>query len=227
MTTEQAADRLGALAVSFPRMKPAMQSQLYAQLRADEQEAVRVLFGYGESEEQPAAPAPATATPTDELIAALQRFAATARRAETTTVVVNDSPASQTPTTPNSVNVAAMLRELAEEIERRQAPITPKAPEAKQRQRVGVSRQLASAQATRLTSTHPLTSHQPSPRPKLLLPPLPIHCHTSTSAQYPYGMTKESYDRVQRAGLIAMIQAIAFIVAVILFPILLVWAVWE
>jgi hypothetical protein len=101
MTTEQAADRLGALAVSFPKMKLALQAQMYAQLRTDEQEAVRKLFGYGESEEQPEAPALANTTTTEELIAALQRFAATTRRAETAPTVVNDSLEPQIPLAPN------------------------------------------------------------------------------------------------------------------------------
>jgi hypothetical protein len=37
-------------------------------------------------------------------------------------------------------------------------------------------------------------------------------------------MTKERWDKVQRAGIIAMIQAVLFIVAVILFPLLSWWA---
>lgn len=231
MTTEQAADRLGALAVTFPKMKPAMQAQMYAQLRADEQEAMRVLFGYGESEDQPETPmpAPVTVNATDELIAALQRFAATARRAETTTVVVNDSPTSQTPTAPNSSNLADYLRLLAAEIDKRQAPTPTKAPEVKQRQRVDVSDQLASARATRLVTatTSPAAACKPRPRPKLVLPPPPVRPQLPTPSPYPYGMTKESYIRVQRAGIIALIQCWLFIIAVILFPVLLIWACWE
>jgi len=40
------------LTVLFPKMKLAMQAQMYGQLRADEQEAVRVLFDYDDGQEQ-------------------------------------------------------------------------------------------------------------------------------------------------------------------------------
>jgi hypothetical protein len=154
-------------------MKPVMQAQIYAQLRADEQEAARVLFGYGESEEQPEAPPPATVM--EELIAALQRFATSARRAETTAPVVNDSPEHEIPTPPNSGNLADYLRLLAAEMDKRQAPTPPKAPEAKQRQRVDVTDQLAAARQTapKDLPVQPAPPPKPAPRAKIILPPPP------------------------------------------------------
>lgn len=130
MTTEQAADRLGVLAVTWPKMPPAMQRQVYDQLRADEQEAVRVLFSYDDGQEHTPPPAQITAAP--EVLDALQRVAAAAGKRKAKPAAQTTAPAPTPPPAATSATVTSYLNQLADLLEQQKAaapaPPRPAAP---------------------------------------------------------------------------------------------------
>lgn len=224
MTTEQAADKLGMVAVVWPRATEARRAELYAGLNADQREAVRVLFGEGESEPEPQ-PAPAD-TSTDDLIAALQSFTRSIKREKSTVEVQSPAEVPQTASRSQDSIAAGMLRQLAEEIEKRQAvsqqPEAPK-PVAPKRQRADYSAQLAAAKVTAVRD-HPIQHPPAAPRTSRVVNLLPPPARLTAPADQLYmGGTAEDWAKVRRAGNLATIQAVLFILAVIAFPVLIIW----
>lgn len=224
MTTEQAAEKLGMVAVVWPRATEARRAEIMAGLSAEQQEAVRVLFGEGEAPEvrepDPAAPD----TSTDDLIAALQNFTRSIQREKPAAAVVEHSPEPQPPAARQSTSLAGALRQLAEQIEQRQAAPAPEvvATPAPKRQRVDYSAKLHAARATRQAPATPSTPPKPKPRLKVVQPSPPARAPAPAQQLY-MGGTAEDWARVRRAGIIATIQAIAFILAIPAAIALFIW----
>lgn len=116
MTTEQAADKLGMVAVVWPNATEARRAEVYAALNADQRKAVYTLFGYGDAPVQPEEPS--RDIPWEALLASLQGCTEHLRRAPTAPPVVMDSPQPTAPPAARSADMAVLLRELTEQIER-------------------------------------------------------------------------------------------------------------